>query len=40
MEAKLTKRPMTIEDIVSLIPAEAPVKRGAYKPRKNILKAA
>lgn len=40
MEAKLTKKPMTIEDIVALIPVEAPVKRGAYKPRKNILKAA
>ncbi len=40
MEAKLVKKPMTIQDIVSLIPATAPVKRGPYKPRKNILKAA
>lgn len=40
MEAKLVKKPMTIEDIVSLIPNAAPVKRGSYKPRKNILKAA
>jgi IS1 family transposase len=40
MEAKLTKKPMTIEDIVNLIPAETPIKRGTYKPRKNILKAA
>lgn len=40
MEAKLTKKPMTIEDIVALIPVEAPIKRGQYKPRKNILKAA
>lgn len=40
MEAKLTKKPMTINDIVSLIPTEQPQKRGSYKPRKNILKAA
>ncbi len=40
MEAKLVKKPMTIEDIVSLIPAITPIKRGSYKPRKNILKAA
>lgn len=40
MEAKLTKRPMTIEEIIALIPVEAPIKRGSYKPRKNILKAA
>ncbi|HVT84081.1 MAG TPA: IS1 family transposase [Chitinophagaceae bacterium] len=40
MEAKLAKKPMTIDDIVSLIPVETPIKRGTYKPRKNILKAA
>lgn len=40
MEGKLTKRLMTIEDIVRLIPTEQPQKRGSYKPRKNILKAA
>lgn len=33
MEAKLVKRPMTIADIVSLIPDEQPKKRGSYKPR-------
>lgn len=31
MEAKLTKKPMTIEDIAALIPVEAPKKRGQYK---------
>lgn len=36
MEAKLTKKPMTIEDIVSLIPAAAHAKRGKYKPRKLV----
>lgn len=40
MEAKLSKKPMTIEDIVRLIPAQAPSKRGSYNPRKNLLKAA
>jgi len=40
MEAKLAKKPMTVEEIVSLIPAEVPVKRRPYKPRTNILKAA
>jgi IS1 family transposase len=40
MEAKLVKKPMTIEDIVALIPVQASIKRGSYKPRKNILKAA
>lgn len=40
MEAKLVKKPMTIEDIVSLIPAAAPAKRGPYKPRKILEKAA
>lgn len=35
MEAKLTKKPMTIEDIVNLIPAPAAVKRGPYKPRQK-----
>jgi IS1 family transposase len=39
MEAKLTKRPMTIEDIVKLIPTDQPQERGPYKPRKNIIKA-
>lgn len=34
MEAKLTKRPMTIEDIAALIPAEAPKKRGSYKKKE------
>jgi IS1 family transposase len=34
MEAKLTKRPMTIEDIAMLIPAPVAKKRGAYKPRQ------
>ncbi len=40
MEAKLTKKPMTIEDIVDLMPTEQTQKRGSYKPRKNIVKAA
>ena len=31
MEAKLTKRPMTIEDIAMLIPAPVAKKRGSYK---------
>jgi hypothetical protein len=31
MQAGLTKRLMSIEDIVNLIPAEAPKKRGNYK---------
>ena len=31
MEAKLTKRPMTIEDIAKLAPIEAPKTRGIYK---------
>ena len=31
MEAKLATKPMTIEDIVSLIPVEEPKKRGSYK---------
>lgn len=35
MEAKLTKKPMTIEDIVNLIPVEAPKKRGPYKKKEN-----
>lgn len=34
MEAKLVKKPMTIEDIVNLVPAPASKKRGVYKPRK------
>lgn len=40
MEAKLTKRPMTIEDICNLVPASAPTKRGPYKPRKPLAAAA
>lgn len=40
MEAKLTKKPMTIEDICCLIPAEAPKKRGPYKPRQTLTAAA
>lgn len=36
MEAKLVKKPMTIEDIVNLVPIEVPKKRGAYKQRKEI----
>ena len=31
MEAKLTKRVMTIEDIAKLVSCEAPKKRGNYK---------
>lgn len=34
MEAKLTKKPMTIEDIANLASIEAPKKRGSYK-KKN-----
>lgn len=34
MEAKLIKRVMTIEDIVKLVPEEAPKKRGEYKKSK------
>ena len=33
MEAKLTKKPMTIGDICNLIPADIPKKRGPYKKR-------
>ena len=33
MEAKLVKKPMTIEDIVNLVPAPIATKRGKYKPR-------
>jgi IS1 family transposase len=40
MQAGLMKKPMTIADIVNLIPVETPKKRGSYKPRKNIFKAA
>lgn len=35
MEAKLTTRPMTIEDIVNLVPIEAPKKRGSYKKKEQ-----
>lgn len=31
MEAKLTTKPMTIEDIVTLVQVEEPKKRGPYK---------
>ncbi|MGL6269734.1 MAG: IS1 family transposase, partial [Chitinophagaceae bacterium] len=31
MQAGLMKKPMTIEDIVTLVPVEAPKKRGSYK---------
>jgi hypothetical protein len=31
MQAGLTKRVMSIEDIVNLVPIEAPKKRGSYK---------
>jgi hypothetical protein len=40
MAAGLTKRFMTVEDIARLIPEPQAKKRGIYKPRKNILKAA
>lgn len=36
MEAKLTKKPMTIEDICSLIPVKIHKKRGPYNPRLKI----
>jgi hypothetical protein len=35
MEAGLTKRVMTIEDIANLAPMEAPKKRGNYKKREK-----
>lgn len=35
MEAKLTKKPMTIEELVSLAPIEAPKTRGKYKTKKQ-----
>lgn len=31
MQAGLTKKPMTIEDIANLVHTEAPNKRGKYK---------
>ncbi len=34
MEAKLAKKPMTIEDIVNLVPSPEAKKRGAYKKSK------
>lgn len=40
MAAGLTKRFMTVEDIARLIPPPMASKRGSYKPRKNISKAA
>ena len=36
MAAGLTKRFMSIEDIVNLVPVEAPKKRGAYKNNKAV----
>lgn len=36
MEAKLTKRVMTIEDIANLVSYEAPKKRGNYKKKENV----
>ncbi len=35
MEAKLAKKPMTIEELVSLAPIEAPKTRGKYKAKKQ-----
>lgn len=35
MQAGLTKRVMSIEDIVNLIPTETPKKRGTYKTKEN-----
>ncbi len=35
MQAGLTKKPMTIEDIANLAAIEAPKKRGAYKKREQ-----
>lgn len=37
MEAKLVKKPMTIEDIVNLVPVETPKKRGTYKKKEPAL---
>ena len=34
MQADLMKRPMTSEDIVSLVPEEQPKKRGSYKKKE------
>lgn len=34
MQSGLTKRVMSIEDIVNLVPVEAPKKRGNYKKRE------
>jgi hypothetical protein len=34
MEAKLTKKPVTIEDIVNLAPAPEAKKRGNYKKKE------
>lgn len=36
MEAKLSKRPMTIEDIAQLVPEPIATKRGIYKKRQKI----
>jgi hypothetical protein len=37
MAAGLTKGFMSIEDIVNLVPVEAPMKRGAYKKKEGAL---
>jgi IS1 family transposase len=36
MQAGLTKRVISIEDIVNLVPAEAPKKRGSYKKKEKL----
>ena len=36
MQAGLTKRVMSVEDIANLATIEAPKKRGAYKKKENI----
>ena len=36
MQAGLTKRLMSIEDIANLVPVEAPKKRGSYKKEEKI----
>jgi hypothetical protein len=35
MQAGLTKKPMTIEDITNLVAIEAPKTRAKYKPRQT-----
>ena len=36
MQAGLTKKPMTIEDIANLVVVEAPKERGKYKKKQSI----